>query len=139
MTAATVPYLPLLSVLVCCGLVGGFAAGLLGVGGGIVTVPVLEFALRYAGIEADHRMHVAVATSLAAIIPTSITSARLHHSRGAVDWDLARRWAPAMLAAAFIGSLLAARAPLYATADHVVDTSGRSPSEVIAELVKLLH
>ncbi len=60
-------YLPLLAVLVSCGLVGGFAAGLLGVGGGIITVPVLEYALRFAGIDAEYRMHVAVGTSLAAL------------------------------------------------------------------------
>jgi uncharacterized membrane protein YfcA len=57
-------------------------------------------------------MHVAVATSLAAIIPTSISSARTHHSRGAVDWELARRWAVPMFIAAFAGSLLASHAPL---------------------------
>ncbi len=105
-------YLPLLAVLVSCGLVGGFAAGLLGVGGGIITVPVLEYALRFAGIDAEYRMHVAVGTSLAAIIPTSISSARLHHLRGAVDWDLVRRWGIPMLIAAFVGSMLASRAPL---------------------------
>jgi uncharacterized membrane protein YfcA len=105
-------WLPLLAILVSCGLVAGFAAGLLGVGGGIVTVPVLEYALRFAEVDAEYRMHVAVATSLAAIIPTSISSARLHHSRGAVDWELARRWGLPMLVAAFAGSVLASRAPL---------------------------
>lgn len=109
-------YLPLLAILVSCGLVAGFAAGLLGVGGGIVTVPVLEYALRYAGVEPEYRMHMAVATSLAAIIPTSISSARLHHAHGAVDWELARRWGPAMVIAAFAGSVLASHAPLVVLA-----------------------
>ena len=72
------------------GVIAGFAAGLLGVGGGIVTVPVLEYSLRFAGVPEEYRMHVAVATSLAAIIPTSISSARTHHARGAVDWELAQ-------------------------------------------------
>ena len=104
--------LSLLAILAASGVIAGFAAGLLGVGGGIVTVPVLEFSLRFAGVPEEYRMHVAVATSLAAIIPTSISSARTHHARGAVDWELARRWATPMFIAALAGSLLAARAPL---------------------------
>ena len=104
--------LPLFAILAASGVIAGFAAGLLGVGGGIVTVPVLEFSLRFAGVPEEYRMHVAVATSLAAIIPTSISSARTHHARGAVDWELARRWATPMFVAALAGSLLAARAPL---------------------------
>ncbi len=104
--------LPLIAILAVSGLIAGFAAGLLGVGGGIVTVPVLEYSLRFADVPEQYRMHVAVATSLAAIIPTSISSARTHHARGAVDWDLAKRWAIPMLIAAFVGSLLASHAPL---------------------------
>jgi uncharacterized membrane protein YfcA len=103
---------PLIAVLAASGLVAGFAAGLLGVGGGIVTVPVLEYSLRFAGVPEEYRMHVAVATSLAAIIPTALSSARSHHARGAVDWDLARRWSLPLVLAAFAGSLLASRAPL---------------------------
>jgi uncharacterized protein len=99
-------------VLAASGLVAGFVAGMLGVGGGIVSVPVLEYSLRFAGVPDEYRMHVAVATSLAAIIPTAISSARTHHSKGAVDWELAKRWAVPMLAAAFAGSFLASRAPL---------------------------
>jgi uncharacterized membrane protein YfcA len=104
--------LPLIIILALSGLIAGFAAGLLGVGGGIVTVPVLEYSLRFADVPEQYRMHVAVATSLAAIIPTSISSARTHHARGAVDWELARRWSVPMLLAAFAGSLLASHAPL---------------------------
>lgn len=104
--------LPLIGILAATGLVAGFVAGMLGVGGGIVTVPVLEYSLRFADVPEEHRMHVAVATSLAAIIPTAISSARSHHARGAVDWELARRWAIPMLLAAFAGSLLASQAPL---------------------------
>jgi uncharacterized membrane protein YfcA len=103
--------LPLLAVLAASGLLAGFAAGLLGVGGGIVTVPVLEYSLRFAGVPEEYRMHVAVATSLAAIIPTAISSARSHHARGAVDWPLAKRWAAPMILGAFAGSLLASHAP----------------------------
>jgi len=104
--------IPLIAILAASGIVAGFAAGLLGVGGGIVTVPVLEYSLRFADVPEQYRMHIAVATSLAAIIPTSISSARSHHSRGAVDWALVRRWAIPMLIASFAGSLLASHAPL---------------------------
>lgn len=99
----------LVSTLLGTGLVAGVIAGLLGVGGGIVIVPVLEVALQFAGVPPEWRMNVAVATSLATIIPTSISSARAHHARGAVDLSLARAWAPGMLAGALLGSVLAAR------------------------------
>jgi uncharacterized protein len=102
--------LPLIGILIATSLVAGTLAGLLGVGGGIVIVPALEFLLRYAGVEPDARMHLAVATSLATIIPTSITSLRSHHRRGAVDWSLVRSWALPMLAASLAASILAARA-----------------------------
>src|SRR5262245_66277501 len=71
----------LVLAMLATGLVAGFVAGLLGVGGGIVIVPVLEVALGILGVDAAVRMHVAVATSLATIIPTSIISARAHHAR----------------------------------------------------------
>jgi uncharacterized membrane protein YfcA len=108
--------LPLIAILAVSGVVAGFAAGLLGVGGGIVTVPVLEYLLRFAGVPEEYRMHVAVATSLAAIIPTSISSARTHHRRGAVDWELSRTWGVPMVLGAALGSVLAAHAPLAALA-----------------------
>ncbi len=107
-----VDLLPLLGILAVSGLLSGFVAGLLGVGGGIVTVPVLEYSLRFAGVPEQYRMHVAVATSLAAIIPTAISSSRSHHARGAVDWELAKRWSVPMVLAAFAGSLVASHAPL---------------------------
>jgi uncharacterized membrane protein YfcA len=101
---------PVLAAMLAAGLAAGVIAGLLGVGGGIVVVPVLEYALAFAGVDPEWRMHVAVATSMATIVPTSLSSSRAHHSRGAVDWSLARAWAPGMLAGAFAGSLLAANA-----------------------------
>ncbi|HEU4590304.1 MAG TPA: sulfite exporter TauE/SafE family protein [Steroidobacteraceae bacterium] len=104
--------LPLIGILALSGVFAGFVAGMLGVGGGIVTVPVLEYSLRFAGVPEEYRMHVAVATSLAAIIPTSISSARTHHARGALDLELARRWGFAVFLGAFAGSLLASRAPV---------------------------
>jgi uncharacterized membrane protein YfcA len=92
------------------GLIAGVIAGLLGIGGGIVIVPVLEYMLRFADVPIEWRLHVAVATSLATIIPTAISSSRAHHRRGAVDWRLAKLWSAPMLLGAFGGSLLAASA-----------------------------
>jgi uncharacterized membrane protein YfcA len=89
------------------GLVGGFISGLFGVGGGIVIVPVLDAVLGNLGVDGAVRMQLAVATSLATIVPTSIASARAHHSRGAVDLRLALRWALALMAGALLGSWLA--------------------------------
>ena len=108
----TAELLPLIAVLALSGVIAGFAAGMLGVGGGIVTVPVLEYALRFADVPAEYRMHVAVATSLAAIIPTSISSARTHHERGAVDRELSKSWGVPIVLGAILGSVLASHAPL---------------------------
>lgn len=102
--------LAIAAVMVVTGLFAGTIAGLLGVGGGLVIVPALEYLLRFAGVVPEWRMHVAVATSLATIVLTSISSARAHHARGAVDHDLVRSWAPGMLAGGLLGSLLASRA-----------------------------
>lgn len=89
------------------GVVGGVLAGLLGVGGGIVTVPVLDLVLGMLGVPLEVRMHIAVATSLAVIIPTSIASARAHQERGAVDVQLARRWAGFIFLGAITGIVIA--------------------------------
>lgn len=93
--------------LAAVGVISGTVAGLLGVGGGIVIVPVLYYVLDAFGIDPSVRMHVAVGTSLATIIPTSIVSARGHHRRGAVDPELLRAWGPAILAGVLIGTALA--------------------------------
>ena len=92
------------AAMLATGCVAGVLAGLFGIGGGIVIVPVLESALGALGVDPAIRMHVAVATSLATIIPTSIASARAHNQRGAVDFDIVKRWAVWV----FIGSLLGA-------------------------------
>lgn len=102
-------YLLLAGAMLLTGGVGGILAGLLGIGGGIVIVPVMEAALAYLGVEEAIRMHVAVATSLATIIPTSIASSRAHHRRQAVDVALVRRWAVFVLLGALAGTLIASR------------------------------
>ena len=100
---------PLALAMLLTGAVGGILAGLLGVGGGIVIVPVLDTALGIQGVDPAIRMHVAVATSLATIIPTSISSSRAHHAKGAVNFPLVKFWGPFIFCGALVGALLASR------------------------------
>ena len=95
--------------MLATGCVAGVLAGLFGIGGGIVIVPVLEAVLGFLGVDAAIRMHVAVATSLATIIPTSISSARAHHRRGAVDVEIVKRWAVFVLVGALLGAWIASQ------------------------------
>jgi uncharacterized membrane protein YfcA len=97
----------LLAVIAVSGAIAGFLAGLLGVGGGIVVVPALFWVLTHAGIDASIRMQVAVATSLATIIPTSIISARAHRKRGSLDEALLKRWFVPAILGAILGSAFA--------------------------------
>ena len=89
------------------GLVSGLLAGLFGVGGGIVIVPLLFYILPWFGVPDDLHMKVAVATSLATIIPTSIVSARKHLATGAMDVPLLKSLVPSMLVGVLIGTALA--------------------------------
>ena len=101
--------IPLIIAMLLSGCVAGLFAGLLGVGGGIVIVPMMEIALSIIGVDPSIRMHIAVATSLAVIIPTSISSARAHHHRKAVDVALVRSWAIYVLVGALAGTFVAAQ------------------------------
>lgn len=82
----------LAAALLATGLVAGIVAGLLGVGGGIVIVPVLYYMFTALKIDQSVLMHVAVGTSLATILATGTSSARAHWKRGSVDLDLLKRW-----------------------------------------------
>jgi uncharacterized membrane protein YfcA len=104
----TAELLLLVVFVALAGGLGGVLAGLLGVGGGIVIVPVLEFALGAAGVPPEVRMHLAVGTSLASIIPTALSSSRAHRRRGAVDEQVARLWIPPIVAGAALGAAGAA-------------------------------
>lgn len=95
--------------LITTGIFAGILAGLLGVGGGIVIVPVLFFLFQSFGVSADTAMIVATATSLSTIIPTSISSIRSHHKKGNVDFDLLKRWGIFILAGVLMGSMLVTR------------------------------
>lgn len=89
----------------------GFAAGLLGIGGGAVMVPLLVFVFAGAGIAPEQVLHVALGTALAAMIFTSLSSMRAHHAHGAVDWKIARALSPGMLAGSFGAALVAGFIP----------------------------
>src|SRR3954463_2123469 len=93
------------------GVLVGFAAGLLGIGGGVVMVPLLVFVFTSSGISPDQVMHVALGTGLAAMVFTSISSMRAHHKHGAVDWKIARAMSPGMLAGSFVAALIAGFIP----------------------------
>jgi uncharacterized membrane protein YfcA len=98
----------LVAIGVAAGVFGGLLAGLLGVGGGIVIVPALYLALSEVDMADEVAMQVAVATSLATIVFTAVSSARAHHAKGAVDVALLRRWTPWVVTGVIGGSLLGA-------------------------------
>ncbi|MEE1674052.1 sulfite exporter TauE/SafE family protein [Agarivorans aestuarii] len=101
--------LPTVLALVATGVFAGFLAGLLGVGGGIVIVPVLFFLFQGFGVSPESAMLIATATSLATIIPTSISSIRSHNKKGNVDFELLKRWGVFILVGVLLGSLLVTR------------------------------
>jgi hypothetical protein len=93
------------------GSVAGLLAGLLGVGGGLVIVPVLAWLFHAAGMSPEVVMHMAIGTSLATIVPTSLSSVWAHHRLGAVLWGAVARLAPGIVAGAALGAALADRLP----------------------------
>lgn len=100
------PFDPLLiAELIVLGLATGFLAGLLGIGGGMVMVPFITLILTGRGLSADLAVKMAIATSMATIIFTSVSSVRAHHKRGAVRWDIVKRLAPGIVLGAALASL----------------------------------
>lgn len=97
----------IIPILLATGAFAGVLAGLLGVGGGIVIVPVLFLLADRLGVPAELAMHMAVGTSLATIIPTSISSAISHNKKEAVDHETFKAWTPFIIAGAIIGSIIA--------------------------------
>ncbi|MFC5523665.1 sulfite exporter TauE/SafE family protein [Polaromonas jejuensis] len=95
----------LIAELAVLGVGTGFLAGLLGIGGGMLMVPFITFIMSNRGVAPDLAVKMAIATSMATIIFTSISSVRAHHKRGAVRWDIARRLAPGIVMGSIIGSL----------------------------------
>ena len=103
--------LELVLLLLVTGALAGFLAGIFGIGGGAVLVPVLYECFRIAGVPLDARMPLCIGTSLAIIIPTSIRSWQAHHKRGGVDMDILLKWAVPVLAGVILGSVIARYAP----------------------------
>lgn len=93
------------------GAIAGLFAGLLGLGGGVVLVPVLALLFAAQGFPAAHLMHLALGTAMATIIFTSLSSLRAHHARDAVLWPVVKRLSAGIVLGALLGPQLAARLP----------------------------
>lgn len=93
------------------GAIAGFLAGLFGVGGGLVLVPVLVLMFDAQHIHPEHIMHLALGTSMATILFTSLSSMRKHHQLGAVNWQVVRRITPGILLGTTVGALTASSVP----------------------------
>ena len=89
------------------GSLAGVTAGLLGVGGGLIIVPALIVLLTMQGIDPAHIVHIAIGTSLATIVITSISSTWAHHRHGAVQWPVFIRLSPGIVVGALLGALIA--------------------------------
>src|ERR1700689_4943022 len=103
--------LELALLLVAVGALSGFFAGVFGIGGGAILVPVFYECFRLAGVPLEVRMPLCIGTSLAIIIPTSISSFRAHYLRGAVDMDILKAWWLPVLIGVVAGSVTACYAP----------------------------
>src|SRR6476620_5304471 len=98
-------------MLVAVGALSGFFAGLFGIGGGAILVPVFYECFRLAGVPLEVRMPLCIGTSLAIIIPTSISSFRAHYRRGAVDMEILKIWWLSVVIGVVAGSITARYAP----------------------------
>jgi len=100
----------MIMLVVALALTGAFAgliAGLFGIGGGVVMVPAMYYVFLFLGYGGDRIMHVAVGTSLAVIVATSLRSVTSHAKHGAVDFDVLKSWAPWIIVGTLIGSVIA--------------------------------
>ena len=102
--------------LLVLGAATGFAAGLLGIGGGMLLVPFLTMLFTLHAFPEEHIVHMAIATSLATILFTSVSSVRAHHKRGAVLWSVVKVLAPGILVGSLVGAQIAGRLPTVAIA-----------------------
>lgn len=107
MIASGLSWLVPMVALLAAGLLAGFAAGLFGIGGGFVVVPALYVVLPLLGGDKSEYAHVAIGTSAATIIVTSIRSLRSHAKRGAVEFEVLKTWAPWLILGDGVGVVLA--------------------------------
>ena len=99
--------LSVFAIYLALGAIAGILAGLLGIGGGLVIVPMLVFYFTGLDMPHEHIMHIALGTSLASIIFTSISSCFAHHRRGAVHWDIVLRITPGIIVGTLLGAYIA--------------------------------
>jgi len=107
-TASPLELFELGLAVVLSGAVSGLLAGLFGIGGGAVIVPVLYQGLTFLGVDESVRMHVSVATSIGIIVPTALRSFLAHYRRGTVDMQLLRDWVVVVPVGAIVASVVAA-------------------------------
>ena len=98
----------LLIIFLALGALVGFMAGLLGIGGGGIMVPILTSIFLWQGSTQENVVHLALGTSMASIVVTSIASLRAHHAKGAVLWPVVKAMTPGVVLGAFVGTFLAA-------------------------------
>lgn len=133
--------------LLAAGVLTGLLAGMFGVGGGAVIVPILYQIFTFLGVPEEVRMHLCVGTSLAIIIPTSIQSYRTHRAKGKVLEDVLKSWAVPVVLSVLVGGLIAAFAPalvlklvfvIVAGANAVKQLAGRDDWRIAPELPGLI-
>lgn len=107
----------------------GFFAGMLGIGGGAIQVPLLVWLFQAQGLPKSHILHIAVGTAMASILFTSVSSVHAHAVRGAIRWDIGWKMTPGILAGGLVGSATAAYIPasvfaaLFALVIYIAATS----------------
>ena len=94
-------------VYLLMGLFVGFFAGLLGIGGGLILVTLMVYLFTVQGFPEDRLLHLALGTSIASIVFTSISSLRAHHKHGAVRWDIVRMAVPGLVVGTLLGTVVA--------------------------------
>ncbi len=98
----------LIIIMILAAFPAGFAAGLFGIGGGLITVPILFYIFTSSGIESSYLMHLAVGTSFAIIIPTSTVSVMTHHQHKAVDFSIVKGYGAFVITGVILGTIFAA-------------------------------